>query len=109
VAILSERRSAAVAESLLQLVEVLTSVLAAGWVDGTIRVERSHPVWAQLGYACVRLLRDPEGEFGCRLGAMAWMIGRVESVSLTPSGSSSEGTHGSPRSILSAKRWGRVL
>ena len=64
-AIPSERRSAAFAEGSLQLVEVLTSVLAAGWRDGTIRVERSHPVQGQLGYACVCLLRDPQGEFGC--------------------------------------------
>jgi hypothetical protein len=35
----------------LDLVEVLTSVLAADWIDGTIRVERSHPVKGQLGYA----------------------------------------------------------
>src|SRR5512132_2016571 len=65
-AIPSERRSAAVAESSLQLVQVLTSVLAAGWIDGTVLVERSHPVQGQLGYACIRLLRDPQGEFGCR-------------------------------------------
>ena len=64
-AVPSERRSTAVADSSLQLVEVLTSVLAADWIDGAIRVERSHLVQGQLGYACVCLLRDPQGEFGC--------------------------------------------
>ena len=50
----------------LQLVEVLTSVLAAGRIDGALRVERSHPVRGQLGHACISLLGDPHREFGCR-------------------------------------------
>ena len=101
-AIPSERRSAA-AQSLLQLVQVLTSVLPADWIDGTFRVERSHPIQGELGYACVRLLRDPQGEFGCRPGrdGMDDRAGRIgEPVTLR---FGVRGDHGSPRSILSAK------
>ena len=59
VAIPSARRSAAVAERALQLVEMLTPVLAAGGIDGTLRVARSHPLQRQRGDAGVGLLRDP--------------------------------------------------
>src|SRR5215217_8797902 len=65
-AIASARRSTAVADHSLQLVEVLTPVLAAGGIDGTLWVERSHPVQGQRGDAGVGLLRDPQGKFSCR-------------------------------------------
>ena len=50
-------RSATVADNSLQLVEMLTAMLAAGGIDGTLRVERSHPVQGLFGDAGVGFLR----------------------------------------------------
>ncbi|HEX6580148.1 MAG TPA: hypothetical protein VF195_04685 [Actinomycetota bacterium] len=78
-------------------------MVAARRPDRAVGVPRCHPVEGELRDAAIDLLGDLKGKLRSASRLDRVMIGRVESVSQSPSGSSSEGTHGSPRSIFSAK------